>query len=815
MISTDYIRNVICLLGILLILSFASDEEFVAFERVYLHFDRPNYVAGDNIWFKAYLVNAQDNRLSPNSSKLLYVELISPESEIVSNHVLRVEDGMAKGDFMLNDSIVAGIYRVRAYTAWMLNYGDEFVFEKNMEVLPQYQGSNMGVKSMERRLRKDKIAEKAKQAAEKAESEDDVVRADDVILHFFPEGGSLVAGIESDVAFKATDGFGKGIDVKGTVISRNGDTISLFSSEHLGMGRFRFTPVEGENYYAIAHSGANRAMVLLPDVLQSGFAMHVSDIDTVFAVNITANEKAFEKFRGDTLLLQLEHRGFVTYERVAIENMRTGMFVTKQLFGPGIMRITLLDALMRPHCERLVYKEPAARVALGIQHETVNDSTAVLRVTATENGRPVKAFLSLSVTGDVQEHSGNIETYMLLESEVRGKIENINSYFDTTNIKRRQQLDLLLMTQGWRDYRWRHIEDSLMNLRFSHKMEKEMYLSGHVRRVFINRPHPHALISMYFPGLPEEEGPIRTSLTDSTGRFELGPVSFHGAQNMIATSKSANNRDAGLISIDPLYLPLYSYKIKPAKRYTVDTVSYISVYEKKKYSLSDTIVLDEVAVKTRDRRGTLSVDKQVEAKDTIWETLSNYIVFQIPSYREVEKEKLEKMRTGIRESDTIATDSFERKRGDIKDIDKVFNDDTQLNFYNVDGKKLKDQDPAKISMKEVNSVKIYKKVIATATTTAITYTVEVIGKHKAFSMYYDNSTNEVLQGYYKARQFYVPVDHNNERGEHQTFHWEPDIELNKNGEAQIIYLVPKHARLRIRAEGLTTDGVPVAGIASR
>jgi uncharacterized protein YfaS (alpha-2-macroglobulin family) len=111
------------------------------FEKVYLHLDRHFYLSGDDIWFKAYLINVQTNKLSSRNSRILYAELISPESKILERKVLYVDSaGCSTGDFRLRKTAPSEKYRVRAYTKWMLNFGDVFVFEKEIEV--QYVSDN-------------------------------------------------------------------------------------------------------------------------------------------------------------------------------------------------------------------------------------------------------------------------------------------------------------------------------------------------------------------------------------------------------------------------------------------------------------------------------------------------------------------------------------------------------------------------------------------------------------------------------------------------------------------------------------------------
>jgi len=69
-------------------------------------------------------------------------------------------------------------------------------------------------------------------------------------LQFFPEGGQLILGVRTKVAFKAIKPDGLGIDVKGTITDNDKNVVAEFSSSHLGMGVFVITPQEGKTYSA-------------------------------------------------------------------------------------------------------------------------------------------------------------------------------------------------------------------------------------------------------------------------------------------------------------------------------------------------------------------------------------------------------------------------------------------------------------------------------------------------------------------------------------------------------------------------------------
>ncbi|HEY1009118.1 MAG TPA: TonB-dependent receptor, partial [Daejeonella sp.] len=102
-------------------------------EKVHLHMDKPYYAIGDNIWFKAYVVNAERNELSV-LSQILYVELINEKDSVKQSLKLPLLFGTASGDFALADSLKEGNYRIRAYTTWMRNFGEEYFFDKTFTI---------------------------------------------------------------------------------------------------------------------------------------------------------------------------------------------------------------------------------------------------------------------------------------------------------------------------------------------------------------------------------------------------------------------------------------------------------------------------------------------------------------------------------------------------------------------------------------------------------------------------------------------------------------------------------------------------------
>jgi len=103
------------------------------YEKVYLHLDKTYYLAGDTIWFKGYTVEGAAHKLS-GLSGILNVELINDQRVIIRSIKLAMISGMTYGDFPLPDTISGGNYHIRAYTRLMQYAGPDYFFDRQVHV---------------------------------------------------------------------------------------------------------------------------------------------------------------------------------------------------------------------------------------------------------------------------------------------------------------------------------------------------------------------------------------------------------------------------------------------------------------------------------------------------------------------------------------------------------------------------------------------------------------------------------------------------------------------------------------------------------
>jgi len=106
-------------------------------EKIYVHHTASTVFSGEYIYYKVYCQNAQNNRLSSISS-MAYVSLINKSGNVIFEHKVKLENGMAIGDFFVNTSLPSGNYKLIAYTQWMKNSGLDQLYKGDVVLINPY-----------------------------------------------------------------------------------------------------------------------------------------------------------------------------------------------------------------------------------------------------------------------------------------------------------------------------------------------------------------------------------------------------------------------------------------------------------------------------------------------------------------------------------------------------------------------------------------------------------------------------------------------------------------------------------------------------
>jgi uncharacterized repeat protein (TIGR01451 family) len=282
-------------------------------------------------------------------------------------------------------------------------------------------------------------------------------------LQFFPEGGQNIANASSKMAFKAVNEFGEAADIEGLVINDLGETVSTFKSYHQGMGVFNWTPKTDETYTAKITKPAGIQQVFeLPKAEKRGYSLSVKEVTDnaiIAEVNTTENEKLH-------LIAQARDQALFHAETPKKSGKHTIEIPTNDL-PIGITQLTLFDSQEIARAERLVFvnadKKLNIKVSTDKEKYQPREKVKMTVEVRDERGIPMSGTFSLAVADDnlltyADDKQGHILSQILLQSDLKGEIEEPNFYFDAPKVGETKDkalaLDYLLMTQGWRRYEW-------------------------------------------------------------------------------------------------------------------------------------------------------------------------------------------------------------------------------------------------------------------------------------------------------------------------------------------------------------------------
>ncbi len=762
------------------------------FEKLYLHTDRNYYASGDAIWFKAYLVNGQSN-YPVSTSNTLYTELIDPSNAVIESHVLRIDSGYAVGDFKLSDSAAGGTYRIRAYTNWMKNFGQAFVFEKQLPVT----------------------------AVSNAAKKTSVNAADAYSIHFFPEGGSLVTGINSVVAFKAEDINGKGIDAAGTIVTTGGDTVAHFKTIFSGMGRFDFTPVAGMQYKALVNYPQHlTATADFVPALQEGYVLKITDVqqDSI-AINVLANAAIMQSHPSGNITIAAKHGGRILYKATTtINNLQASIPLSTKNFPPGICSITLYDDSLRPNCERLIFVQDKNPLQVTVSTNKAvykSKERVVVNISVTDTAQhPVQAALSVAVVDDQVSGSvpENISTYLLLQSELKGSIENAGAYFDVKNPQRFQQLDLLLRAQGWRDFLWRRMADANIALRYL--PEQGISISGVVKQRSKKLPLPIMNITLQAPAAKGDKWYV--TRTDEKGNYFLDGLPLYGVQTIKISSKNDKAEKGGEIFMDSLFAHPLTVTPNPFRYY--DTASFLHFAKDagKRYAVEKnnkwTQILPGVTVTSKTKTvfmrdgaymsfGYPEDNFTISSADYVYDDLRNFLGKKVPgTYYDMENDAVYFMANGKKV----------RPRFVVEKKEDVFD---RIDYYSLSMK-----DIASVSVKHLVGQPSFNRtemedenVRDLGTSPTDIFVISLVLKPSAYNTDPAKIVTEI-NGYYEAKVFYAP-NYNNDKAIpdlRTTIHWSPVVRTDATGKARISFFNADPATtIRIDVQGVTAKGVTI------
>jgi TonB-dependent SusC/RagA subfamily outer membrane receptor len=394
-------------------------------------------------------------------------------------------------------------------------------------------------------------------------------------IQFFPEGGSLVTGVRSKVAFKAIGINGLGTNVKGEITDSENNRVCVFESAHLGMGFFYLAAKPGETYRAkLTYTSGVQDIVELPKAEASGIVLTINN-DSIpkAAVRIEANAAFYRQYRGRNFTLLIYSGGLAVTVNCKLDSTVINLDILKRRLHTGIATLTLFSPANEPLCERILFVQNYDQLNLAItgdktvysKREKVN-----LQLNAKTNAHSAAAgHFSVSVTDESkvpsdENNESTILSSLLLTSDLKGYVQQPNSYFSDTSASAAKNLDMLMLTHGYRRFMWKPaLNDGSLSV--AYLPEKGLEVSGMLKNLF-NKPVYKGTVTL----VSLAGGPMFTTATNSNGKFSFNNLVFMNNAHFILSAVNAKGKKTAEIT----YFPDKPQPVGAASpKQTADTVS--------------------------------------------------------------------------------------------------------------------------------------------------------------------------------------------------------------------------------------------------
>lgn len=499
-------------------------------EKVFVQTDREKYAAGETIWFKGWA--GLDNKPT-FLSRILYVVLSDSKGNVIEKKMCQLgESAAANGNFDLDRKLKSGNYIVSGYTLWMLNF-PEFVFKKNIYIY----GNDYKQKSA-------------------------VNASNNNQFDFFPEGGEIIESVNGRIGFKAVNGYGFPVGCKGGVYSSDGTKLIDFQSQHDGMGVFELEVAAGKSYTAkVSFDNGKIGEYRLPVARKEGVALQVFNNPSRIAISLNRGLVNSEKYNKVFAVAHINGQPVYRADFNIAEG-EVGASIPKKNLPAGIMQITVFDSTGMPLSERLVFVD---------NHQVIKPDVKVGSLNTGKRGHnqwsfrldtldaPGLSVIVVNASSDTKMNTKeNLASSFLVTSDIKGYVHNAGYYFSNKDASTLQNLDLVMLTHGWRRFTWKQIL-SQESIALKHPVETFINIKGKVTKSGRPDPVKEGFASFIIRGEDSTTILSNAMLTDK-GEFMVDSLQFRGKAKL--SYDGTNNKRAAI----PVDITLYPSFIDTLKR---------------------------------------------------------------------------------------------------------------------------------------------------------------------------------------------------------------------------------------------------------
>lgn len=439
--------------------SLKIEDEYYAYfklprEGLYLHLNKTTYFQGEEIWFKGYAYD-QRNQLASKATTNINVGIYDAKGNQVKKALFAAENGLMHGNIAVDSTFNAGTYYLKAETTWMKNFKEDNAFIQKFEI---------------------KTNEEI--------TENNIAEEKQYDFQFLPEGGHILAETTNNIGFKIIDNNGKGIAVSGIVYDQEKKQVASFESNTKGMGKFILQPKKEGNYTAEI-TLENGAIITqkLPVIKAQGISLMMQNsLPDKVILDFSTNEETLANYPNKTYKILIHQSGKLKIAALQFSNTKKAVSIERKGLFKGVNTITVFDDQKQPILERLFFNDYGIKNTNinVVKLNTIQDSIVV---SVKELNLQKNANVSISIlpeTTQAYNPQHNIISNFYLKPHLRGFIENPQYYFHKMNRKKKYELDVLLLTQGWSRYDWNDIFGKKPTA--THRFENGIGISGRVNR---------------------------------------------------------------------------------------------------------------------------------------------------------------------------------------------------------------------------------------------------------------------------------------------------------------------------------------------
>jgi hypothetical protein len=398
--------------------------------------DRRVYRPGDTIFFRSLTLRSRD-LIVPGRKLSVSYQLLSGKKTTRVLETQTGDGGISGGELVLPTNTADGEYTLIASS-------------------PEREFT-----AVKRRLL-------VRSGAAQAKSHDQAAASKKLQIEFFPEGGDLIAGVESRVYFRVQDATGRLVEFHGRVVDGHGHEVARLgtdaSSPNVGLGSFTLKPQPGETYhFETTDSRAPAPGGDFPDVRPTGYAVVVQNPVARAAEPVALTVSRSGQSSQSLIVAAFNRDRLVAYQEITLTSDRNDCRLNLPANCSGVVRIALLEqhgSSAQTVAERAIYRIPAERLNVSLTAETGGKSgdQVDLHIRATdEQGRPKLAWLLASVVdqawlnraGDASAQSPKAFFYLTSEIDNAEDFDNAD-FLVGSDPRAGSALDLFLGTYGWR-----------------------------------------------------------------------------------------------------------------------------------------------------------------------------------------------------------------------------------------------------------------------------------------------------------------------------------------------------------------------------